>query len=67
MFDPKRPEQGFMNHRVSQDTDVERDFLAKALASGGAQVEMAGPIEYGAKNQYGYGPADSKVAQALIG
>jgi hypothetical protein len=21
----------------------------------------------GAKNQYGYGPADSKVAQALIG
>jgi protein tyrosine phosphatase (PTP) superfamily phosphohydrolase (DUF442 family) len=66
MFDPKRPEQGFMNHRVAQNTDVERDFLAKALQSGGAQAKAAGPIGYGEKNQYGYGPGDSKVIEALF-
>jgi hypothetical protein len=67
MFDPKRPEQGFMNHRVAADTDVERAFLANALKSAGARVEDQGPLEYGPKNQYGYGPGDSKVAEAAFG
>jgi N-acetyl-anhydromuramyl-L-alanine amidase AmpD len=67
MFDPKRPEQGFMNHRCASNTDGERDFLANALKSAGAQIESGGPIDYGAKNQYGYGPGDSKVVKATLG
>ena len=67
MFDPKRPEQGFMNHRVAANTDGERDFLTRALRSAGATIEIGGPIQYGAKNQYGVGPGDSRVAQALFG
>ena len=66
MFDPKRPEQGFMNHRVARNTDGERDFLGNALKSGGAQLELAGPIDYGGKNQYGCGPGDCKVVLAAF-
>src|SRR5205823_12081712 len=40
MFDPKRPEQGFMNHRVAANTDGEREFLTQALRSGGGKIEM---------------------------
>ncbi|MCA1828234.1 MAG: LssY C-terminal domain-containing protein [Myxococcales bacterium] len=66
MFDPKRPEQGFMNHRVAANTDGERDFLCQALRSAGAKIEMAGPIECGAKNQYGVGPGDSRVVLTMF-
>jgi hypothetical protein len=66
MFDPNRPEQGFMNHRVAANTDGERDFLTQALRAAGGKIAMAGPIEYGGKNQYGVGPGDSRVVEAVL-
>src|SRR5438128_2719741 len=67
MFDPKRPEQGFMNHRVAANSDGERDFLTQALRSGGGKIETTVAIEYGGKNQYGVGPGDSQVVLAVFG